>query len=84
VPLHILELRRWSPERRAAAAADAATTIGSHGDALLFGGRQCAETFNALALGLALLAHQPGGVAFAGEHWCTDPHAGCPSPYRRT
>jgi len=78
VPLHILEQRTWPAERRQAAAAEAASFVGSHGDDLQFGGRLCAATFNALAAGLALLATAPGGVTFAGEHWCTAPHAGCP------
>lgn len=37
-----------------------------------------ADTFNHLARGLAALAYQPGGVTFAGRHWCTD-HAACES-----
>lgn len=38
-----------------------------------------ADTFNALARGLALLAHCPGGVSFAGPHWCTESHPQCPN-----
>lgn len=34
------------------------------------------EVFNHLARGLAVLAFQPGGVTFAGMHWCAD-HAEC-------
>jgi hypothetical protein len=36
------------------------------------------EVFNFLARGLAVLACQPGGVTFAGQHWCACPHPGCP------
>ena len=35
-----------------------------------------ADTFNHLARGLAALAYQPGGVDFAGRHWCAD-HRAC-------
>lgn len=34
-----------------------------------------AKTFNRLAEGIAALALCPGGVLFAGTHWCVD-HAG--------
>jgi hypothetical protein len=51
-------------------ATDGADEIASHGDDLQFGGKHCAPTFAALARGLAVLAHQPGGVSFAGLHWC--------------
>ena len=34
------------------------------------------EVFNFLARGLACAAYQPGGVTFAGLHWCAD-HAEC-------
>jgi hypothetical protein len=36
------------------------------------------EVFNHLARGLAVLACQPGGVTFAGRHWCAWTHPGCP------
>ena len=32
---------------------------------------EIAETFNYLASALAALAYGPGGVSFAGRHWCT-------------
>ncbi|WP_433460721.1 hypothetical protein [Micromonospora sp. CA-248212] len=32
--------------------------------------------FNALARALAAAAFQPGGITFAGMHWCTD-HQQC-------
>jgi hypothetical protein len=38
------------------------------------------EVFNFLARGLALLACQPGGVTWAGLHWCAWPHPRCPNP----
>lgn len=51
-------------------ASAAASTIGSHGDDLQFGGKHCAPTFAALARGLAALSFAPGGVTFLGAHWC--------------
>ena len=79
VPLHIDALRDRTDDQRVAIASRCATTISSHGDALQFGGRHCAEAFNALAEGLAVAAYLPGGVTFAGVlHWCTVPHEGCP------
>ncbi len=36
------------------------------------------EVFNHLARGLAVLAFQPGGVTFAGLHWCVYQHPCCP------
>ncbi|GAB1646875.1 hypothetical protein [Krasilnikovia sp. MM14-A1259] len=78
VPLHIGRLRHVDAARRMAEAADAATVIGSHGDDLQYGGKHCADAFNALARGLAIGAYQPGGITFAGMHWCTTIHEGCP------
>jgi hypothetical protein len=43
------------------------------GDVLMYGGGkkgQAAEVFNYLASGLAALAYCPGGVNFAGSHYC--------------
>jgi len=40
------------------------------------------EVFNQLVTGLACAALLPGGVSFAGLHWCTAPHAGCPTVLR--
>ncbi|GAA3762406.1 hypothetical protein HDA32_005824 [Spinactinospora alkalitolerans] len=66
-------------ERRALAerSADALT---AHGDDLVYGGRDCAPTFAALARGLAAAALQPGGVTYAGHHFCVRPHRDCPHP----
>jgi hypothetical protein len=63
----IAQLTDTERERRAS---ESATTIGSHGDDLMFGGRHTSDAFAALARALAVLAHQPGGVTFAGLHWC--------------
>jgi hypothetical protein len=48
----------------------AAERIGSHGDELQYGGKHCAEAFDALAAGLAAASFAPGGVDFLGAHWC--------------
>lgn len=50
--------------------------IGMYGDNMLYGGRHAGETFTALAYSLAHLAQQPGGVTFAGIHWCLSGHNG--------
>jgi len=79
VPLHMHDLRHCDPNFLAEIASQAATTIGSHGDALQFGGKQCAPAFNALARGLAATALIAwGGATFQGLHWCTVPHCAGP------
>lgn len=83
VPLWMLQLaqepdetNRWAIRRRWAR--DAVEPIASRGDALQYGGKrgEAAEVFNHLARALAALAFAPGGVTFAGLHWCAD-HAAC-------
>lgn len=78
VPMWILNLQGHSPEQRIAIARRCADEVGSHGDTLMFGGKkgEAARIFNTLAEGLAVAAYQPGGVTFAGRHWCTD-HRAC-------
>ena len=83
VPLLILELAALRPAEREAVrrgwASDAATEVGSKGDVLQYGSRRrgkAAQVFNHLARGLAASAFQPGGITFAGQHWCTE-HAVC-------
>lgn len=81
VPLRIAELRAETDEHRVGIARESAELVASHGDDLLFGGPRRGDTarvFNAIALGLAVCAYQPGGVDFAGSHWCVDPHPHCP------
>jgi hypothetical protein len=75
VPLHMRELRDRPARILAAIASQAATTIGSHGDALQYGGKHCAQAFSALARGLAAAALTvEGGVDFQGLHWCRIPN----------
>lgn len=78
VPLRIWELRDRTPEQRAVIARRCGQHVAEHGDALMFRSKKgaAAAAFNALAEGLACAAYQPGGVTFAGRHWCTD-HAAC-------
>lgn len=37
------------------------------------------EVLDAVALTIAMAAYLPGGVTWAGLHWCTAPHHGCPA-----
>lgn len=79
VPVRIAAIKRWSPQRRAREARQAWHKVSAEmsGAAdLMFGGTHAAAEFNALTLVLAVFAYQPGGVTFAGFHWCTD-HAQC-------
>lgn len=82
VPVYFADIRRWGPDRRIAAAREAfgAVTAGEKGGSgfaeMIFGGRSEVKELNALALALAVMAHNPGGVTFATRHWCTD-HAAC-------
>lgn len=81
VPLHIMKIRDWPYERRVRYAEGASDAIAGQGDVLMYGGRrgEAAAVFNHTARGLAVLACQPGGVRFAGVHWCAWPHPRCPS-----
>jgi hypothetical protein len=86
VPLAIAELAALPPARRAEQMAAWRTAgveaVAHRGDILQYGGGkkgQVADTFTALARGLAVLAHAPGGVAFHGTHWCTE-HPGGTAP----
>jgi len=69
VPLWMLEVADWSWERRQAEAQRCSQVIAEKGDVLQFGGKGCAEAFNATALGLAIGAYAPGGITFNGRHW---------------
>jgi hypothetical protein len=43
---------------------------------------QPGQVKDAIVGGLAVLAHRPGGVDFAGLHWCAATHPGCPGAGR--
>ena len=71
VPFWVMKWRVRPESERVARASQCAEIIGSKGDVLQYGGKGCAEAFNALAEGLAILSFFPGGVKFAGHHWET-------------
>lgn len=77
VPLHIAEVRRWTPEQRIAFCREHAQDIASRSDVLMFGSKkkgEAAQLFNILARALACLAFQPGGVrSFMGLSWDASP-----------
>lgn len=90
VPLHVMRLR--DPVRMAEARATASERLEliSGGD-ILAGSRavhtkadrdERRQLLNAIALTVAVFAHEPGGVSVFGEHWCTAPHPGCPNGAR--
>lgn len=64
-----MRFKDLTAEQRRTIAAECAQIVGEKGDVLQFGGEGCAEAFNALAKGLALLSFSPGGVRFLGRHW---------------
>ena len=78
VPMWISDLRSYPEEQRLEIAREAGQYIAEHGDDLMFRSKpgKSAEAFNQLAKGLAAAAYQPGGITFAGMHFCTD-HEAC-------
>lgn len=53
-------------------ARDFGPVLAEKGDVLQFGGKhkgEAAQLFNELARTIAVLAFQPGGVKFGGDHW---------------
>jgi hypothetical protein len=76
VPLHIEEVRKWTPEQRIAYCHEHADTIASRSDDLMYGSRkkgEVAKLFNVLARALACLAFQPGGARFGELRWEAEP-----------
>jgi hypothetical protein len=71
VPLRIAELRGVPDDERLVIARECGQIIAEHGDSLMFRDKHSAAAFNALARGLAAAAYQPGGITFAGQHYCT-------------
>lgn len=72
VPLWILKFRNESFEYMQKRGEICSQIIAEHGDHIMFKGGKKGETasaFNALAEGLAILAHAPGGVTVFGCHW---------------
>jgi hypothetical protein len=80
VPLWIDRVRDWSFDMRMVRAQAASHLIcyGAGAADVATGGKErgkgrkkgaAAEVFNAIAMGLAILAYQPGGVTWGGNHW---------------
>lgn len=85
VPLWVNDLSGCTTEQLRSRAARCSAEIAAHGDDLMFKGktrearRNTASAFNALAEGLACGAYVPGGITFAGYHWCVgSAHWGIP------
>lgn len=88
-------VRDWTRQQWATRAA---SLVAHQGDALMWptkrrepsmrsgvridGTAGTADVFAALARGLAAGAYQPGGITFAGRHWCAD-HATCTAATER-
>jgi len=87
VPLWIAHARHWTTEQRCARAHEASGVIaggekcdelrGRHGNgpASFANGSPLGDgaILNSLAMGIALLALQPGGIDYAGAHWEATP-----------
>jgi hypothetical protein len=73
VPLWIERLRHVPADLLRERASHLADVVAEKGDVLQYGGKGCAEAFNAVAEGLAALAYCPGGVTFCGLHWEVTP-----------
>ena len=76
VPVEMMRQADLSPSIRLAYAKEAAAIVPERGDVIQFSASGTAKATAALIRGLAALAYQPGGVTFAGHHWCTD-HSAC-------
>lgn len=71
VPLWIERLRGTDFSYRSERAHEAAQIIAEKGDIILHRGKkgESAAAFNRLAESVAILAFQPGGITFLGDHW---------------
>ncbi|REH31071.1 hypothetical protein BCF44_12294 [Kutzneria buriramensis] len=78
VPLRMFEMRDWADEALHAKAGAGADAVAHHGDDLMFGGKHCASTFNALTDGLAAAALLVGAVDWLELHFCATDHEQCP------
>lgn len=77
VPPLIGHLEETSAEDRVILGKWEARVVAEHGDALQYRVKGWTRRAHlALARCLAIAAYQPGGITFAGLHWCTD-HAAC-------
>ena len=78
VPVAIAEIRDRPEAERIEMGREAGQYIAEHGDDLMFRSRPgaSATAFTRLSYGLAAAAYHPGGVTFAGMHFCVD-HQAC-------
>lgn len=78
VPLWMDELHRIPDVYRDQVVQDwadqAVDVAACEGDVLMYGDRKgdAARAFNHVARGIAALAYAPGGVLYAGQHWCVE------------
>lgn len=91
VPMFMDQLRDANEARLIGEAKRCAWAVGERGASLMFtdsGERtrsqrnSAALAFEGLARGLAAIVLLEGQVTYAGLHWCTRPHADCPTPPR--
>jgi len=70
LPAEVVRASRLTGTERARRLAAAADLIAQHADEAAFGEDTEQVAFGKLAEVVAILALQPGGVEFAGRHWC--------------
>ncbi|WP_219152258.1 hypothetical protein [Amycolatopsis sp. TNS106] len=74
LPLGVLvalgDIEHLTEAQRQHQASQAASVIAAHADDLMFRGKHTQQAFVAVSRALAILAFQPGGITFAGLHWC--------------
>ena len=73
VLLHICNLKKqqYIPDRLLSQAKETADLIACEGDTLLYGGNfgDAAKVFNQVAVSIAVLSFQPGGIKVFGLHF---------------
>lgn len=82
IPLHFARLAALSEGDRKRMAEQYADQLATGADRLTAPGnfedrRERSQAITALAGAIAVGATQPGGVTWAGRHWCTNPHVNC-------
>jgi hypothetical protein len=82
IPLHLVQLADLTDRARQRLAVQYADELAAGADRLTAPGnfddrRERAAALTALAGAIALGALQPGGITWAGRHWCSSPHVNC-------
>lgn len=82
MPFAAAEIARWTDDEKKAFAPIAADLISTGADELRNTDRRRRDAprgqiLAAITRGIALGAEAPGGVDWAGGHWCVAPHQGC-------